>query len=63
MTEEINAKLTYKETLERLCGCQISDEEAFDALNSQTELIVLLNEIDQELKQKKAQAEKRGGKV
>ena len=63
MKEIKTEKQTYKETLERLCGCQISDEEAFDALNSLTELIILLNDIDLELKKSKAQATHTGGAV
>ena len=42
----------YKEAFEALCGHQISEQEAFDALYEQTELFRILDEIDRALPQK-----------
>ncbi|MDD6153105.1 MAG: hypothetical protein PUC11_04065 [Elusimicrobia bacterium] len=39
----------YKEALEALCGREVSEQEAFDALIEQVELIRILDEIERAL--------------
>lgn len=46
----------YKEAMQAFCGHGVSEQEAFDALLEQTELIRLLDEIDRSLPAKDVHA-------
>lgn len=51
----------YKAALEVCYGHEVSEQEAFNALLEQTELIRVLDEIDRSLSAVKDEQEKNGG--
>jgi len=46
-------KRSFKEVLEEIYGCPVSEQEAFDALFNLTELMMLLDQIDREQQRRK----------
>ncbi len=52
---------TYKAALEACYGHEVSEQEAFNALLEQTELIRVLDEIDRSLSAVKDEQGKNGG--
>ena len=49
---ELN-KRSFKEVLEEVYGCPVSEQEAFDALFNLTELMMLLDQMDREQQRRK----------
>lgn len=62
MKQKLNScVLTYKAALEACYGHEVSEQEAFNALLEQTELIRVLDEIDRSLSAVKDEQGKNGG--
>lgn len=62
MKQKLNSCIqTYKAALEACYGHEVSEQEAFNALLEQTELIRVLDEIDRALSAVKDEQGKNGG--
>ena len=62
MKQKLNSCIpTYKAALEACYGHEVSEQEAFNALLEQTELIRVLDEIDRALSISKSEQGQNGG--